>query len=114
MNVAIIQLNDGELPSNINRVYIDSEGDVNGSFILHYKDGTIRHYWSCDQGSLEVSDDGEYDLLPHEQCKLFDMWFSMDIDPDHPDYYSKSFCQVFDYATGLPFREMIEGLIVNE
>ena len=63
----------------IKTVTIDSEDEVNATFTLTYDDGTVRKYWSCDQGSLEVADDGEYDLTEEEHGRLFDLWFSMDV-----------------------------------
>ena len=73
----------------ISRVLIRSEGDVNGFFTLTYKDGTVRKYWSCDQGSLEQEDDGPYDLGRDEELKLFDLWFKMDCEDESLCHYAE-------------------------
>lgn len=79
----------------INKILIESEGDVNGFFTLIHKDGTKRGGWSCDQGSIEMDDDQEISDEEHQLC--FDLWFSMDIDNDN---YDSRQCAEFNLING--------------
>ena len=74
------QLNEVNMISDVTKIEIESEGNVNGFFSIHYNDGSVRTGWSCDQGSIEVDDEGELDDDLHNLC--MDQWFAMDIDPE--------------------------------
>jgi hypothetical protein len=66
------------------KVEIESEGEINGFFTIHYKDGSIRSGWSCDQGSIEM-DDGE-GIDQSISTGLMDLWFGMDIPEEDNDH----------------------------
>lgn len=73
--------------SKIVRIDIESEGETNGFFTIRYDDGSVRKGWSCDQGSIEMDDEGE--LSDEESKACFDAWFSMPLDDD--DFTSRAF-----------------------
>ena len=64
---------------NITKIVIESEGDVNGFFTVHFEDGTKQGGWSCDQGSIEWDDD-KFDPDYEVGSLCMDLWFQMDID----------------------------------
>ena len=78
------QLNEVNMISDITKIEIESEGDINGFFTIHYNDGSVRTGWSCDQGSIEMDDEEDLDDDLHNLC--MDQWFAMDIDPEDMNY----------------------------
>jgi len=62
-------------------ILIESEGEHNGFFTIHFKDGTIREGWSCDQGGIEMDDDEPLESDVSGLC--FESWFAMDIDDEY-------------------------------
>lgn len=79
----------------ITKILIESEGDVNGFFTLISKDGTKRKGWSCDQGSIEMDD--EQEISKEDEALCFDMWFSMELDPE---IYDSRQCGEFELVDG--------------
>ena len=60
----------------ITKVEIESEGEINGLFIVSYVNGSVQQYWSCDQGFIE---DEKGNKVSEELNKfLMDLWFAMD------------------------------------
>lgn len=64
---------------NLLKLEIESEGEHNGYFTLHFDDGSVQGGWSCDQGSIEWDDDN-FEPTDDDYNLCFDMWFKMDID----------------------------------
>ena len=77
------------------KIEIESEGEHNGYFTLHFKDGSTRSGWSCDQGSIEMDD--ELPLPEDLHNDLMDLWFEMDID----DHYEGRHFSTWTPETGL-------------
>ena len=94
---------------NIKIVLIRSDGDVNGFFTLTSDVNKVRKYWSCDSGSLEQDDDGEYDLSDEQHNRLFDLWSGMSISPQPENELEEWKCDyaLFDYETGKCLKKWV-------
>jgi hypothetical protein len=76
-------------------IRIESEGDVNGFFTLISDDRSKRSGWSCDQGSIEMDDEEKISDEESELC--FQLWFSMELDPEN---YDSRQCGEFELING--------------
>jgi len=73
--------------SLINRVEIESEGEINGYFTIHLDDGRTLTGWSCGQEPIEMDDDVVLDEETHSF--LMELWFNIDVSMDNN--YSRLF-----------------------
>lgn len=94
-------------PFGIKSFEVRSEGDINADWKVTFDDGSVREWYSIDQGSPQSSDDDErlWDTDPKLAEFLMEAWFSMDVatDYDQPLIYHA----VFD-GTGKILRKWEE------
>lgn len=70
--------------NNIATVKVRAEATVNCEWTVTFQDGTVRSYYSIDQGSPQSAEDDSRLNETNEELANFlqELWYGMDVDDD--------------------------------